>query len=96
MIWVENNVIILPEDAEELLKYAVSPVSVPKFVWDCFKTIEATGFSLTDGDEVIDKAVELGHGDAALWIKPNYDKYFDGMERGFEFEGEVIETTNEE
>ena len=96
MILVENNVIILPEDAEELLKYAVSPVSVPKFVWDCFKTMEATGFSLRDWDEVIDKAVELGHGEAALWIKPNYDKYFDGMERGFEFEGEVIETTDED
>jgi hypothetical protein len=46
--------------------------------------------------EVIDKAVELGHGEAALWIKPNFDKYFDGMERGFEFEGEVIESTDEE
>lgn len=96
MILVTNNVIIFPEDAEELLRYAVSPVSVPKFVWDCFKTMEATGFDLTDWKEVIDKAVELGHGEAALWIKPNYDKYFDGMERGFEFEGEVIETQDEE
>ena len=43
-----------------------------------------------------DKAVELGHGEAALWIKPNYDKYFDGLERGFEFEGEVIETQDED
>ncbi|TAG98267.1 MAG: hypothetical protein EAZ09_22610 [Oscillatoriales cyanobacterium] len=96
MILVTNNVIIFPEDAEELLRYAVSPVSVPKFVWDCFKTMETTGFDLTDWDEVIDKAVELGHGEAALWIKPNYDKYFDGLERGFEFEGEVIETTDED
>ncbi len=94
MIWVENNVIISPEDAEELLRYAVSPVSVPKFVWDCFNTMKAIGFDLTD--EVLDKAVELGNGETALWIKANYDKYFDGIERGFEFEGEVIETTDEE
>jgi hypothetical protein len=96
MILVTNNVIIFPEDAEELLRYAVSPVSVPKFVWDCFKTMEATGFDLTIWNQVIDKAVELGHGEAALWIKPNYDKYFDGLERGFEFEGEVIETKDED
>ncbi|MEG4307349.1 hypothetical protein [Microcoleus sp. D3_18a_C4] len=96
MIWVENNVIISPEGAEELLRYAVSPVSVPNFVWDCLKTMEATGFSLRDWKEIIDKAVELGHGEAALWIKPNIEKYFDGMERGFEFEGEVIETQNED
>jgi hypothetical protein len=94
MIRVENNVIILPEDAEELLRYAVSPVSVPKFVWDCFNTMKAMEFDLID--EVIDKAVELGNGEAALWIKANFDKYFDGMERGFEFEGEVIETTDED
>ncbi len=96
MILVTNNVIIFPEDAEELLRYAVSPVSVPKFVWDCFKMMEATGFDLTIWNQVIDKAVELGHGEAALWIKPNYDKYFDGLERGFEFEGEVIETQDED
>jgi hypothetical protein len=96
MILVASNRIIFPEDAEELLRYAVSPVSVPKFVWDCFKTMEATGFDLTDWHEVIDKAVELGHGEAALWIKPNYDKYFDGLERGFEFEGEVIETQDKD
>ncbi len=96
IILVASNVIIFPEGAQELLRYAVSPVSVPKFVWDCFKTMESTGFSLTNWKEVIDKAVELGQGEAALWIKPNFDKYFDGMERGFEFEGEVIETTDED
>jgi hypothetical protein len=95
-IVVVSNQIIFPEDAQELLRYAVSPVSVPKFVWDCFKTMEAMGFDLTIWNQVIDKAVELGHGEAALWIQPNYDKYFDGLERGFEFEGEVIETTDEE
>ncbi|MEG3844580.1 hypothetical protein QT986_30660, partial [Microcoleus sp. herbarium14] len=94
MIWVENNTIVSPECAQELLRYAVSPVSVPKVVWDCLQAVEAMGFDLKD--EVIDKAVELGNGEASLWIKANYDKYFDGMERGFEFEGQVIETTDEE
>ena len=33
-IAVNNNQIILPEGAQELLRYAVSPVSVPQMVWD--------------------------------------------------------------
>lgn len=96
MIVVASNQIIFPEGAKELLRYAVSPVSVPKFVWDCLKAVQAAGVDLTIWYEVVDKAVELGYGEAALWIKPNIDKYFDGLERGFEFEGEVIETTDEE
>jgi len=90
MIWVENNVIISPEGAQELLRYAVSPVSVPKVVWDCLQAVEATGVPLTGWYELVDRAVELGHGEAALWVKPNMDKYLDGMDRGFEFEGKVI------
>jgi hypothetical protein len=38
--------------------------------------------------------VEFGQGEAALWIKPNIEKYFDGLNRGFEFEGNLIETRN--
>ncbi|MEG4520145.1 MULTISPECIES: hypothetical protein [unclassified Microcoleus] len=96
MIWVENNVIISPEGAEELLRYAVSPVSVPKVVWDCLQAVEATGKPLTHWHGIIDRAVELGHGEAALWIKPNMDKYLDGWDRGFEFEGKVIKITDSE
>ena len=95
-ILVASNLIILPEGAEELLRYAVSPVSVPKFVWDCLKAVQAAGVSLTIWYEVVDQSVELGHGEAALWIKPNIEKYFDGLNRGFEFEGEVIETKDED
>jgi hypothetical protein len=40
--------------------------------------------------------VELGHGEAALWIQPNMDKYLDGWYRGFEFEGKVIKMTDSE
>ena len=94
MILVENNVIIFPEGAQELLTYAVSPVSVPKVVWDCLEAVEATGVSLTIWYQVVEKAVELGHGEAALWIKPNIEKYFDGLKRGFEFEGKVIQTND--
>jgi hypothetical protein len=92
MILVASNRIIFPEDAEELLRYAVSPVSVPKFVWDCLEAVQAAGVDLTIWYEVVDRAVELGYGEAALWIKPNIEKYFDGAKRGFEFEGNIIET----
>jgi hypothetical protein len=92
IIVVARNQIICPEDAQELLRYAVSPVSVPKFVWDCLEAVEEAGVDLTIWYEVIDKAVELGYGEAALWIKPNIEKYFDGTKRGFEFEGNIIET----
>ncbi|WP_293337701.1 hypothetical protein [Microcoleus sp. CAWBG58] len=95
-IWVENNVIISPEDARELLRYAVSPVSVPKVVWDCLQAVEASGKPLTHWHELIDRAIELGHGEAVLWINPNMDKYLDGCDRGFEFEGEVIESIDED
>jgi hypothetical protein len=91
-IVVINNHIIFPEDAQELLRYAVSPVSVPKFVWDCLEAVQSAGVDLTIWYEVVDKAVELGYGEAALWIKPNIEKYFDGTKRGFEFEGKIIET----
>lgn len=94
MIWVENNVIISPEGAQELLRYAVSPVSVPKVVWDCLQAVEATGVPLTGWYELVDRAVELGHGEAALWVKPNIEKYLDGLNRGFEFEGKVIKMTD--
>ncbi|MEG4861764.1 hypothetical protein QUB75_31105 [Microcoleus sp. K1-B6] len=93
-IVVARNLIILPEGAQELLRYAVSPVSVPKFVWDCLKAVQAAGVSLTIWYEVVDRSVELGHGEAALGIKPNIEKYFDGLNRGFEFEGNLIETTD--
>jgi hypothetical protein len=56
--------------------------------------VQAAGVSLTIWYEVVDRSVELGHGEAALWIKPNIEKYFDGLNRGFEFEGNVIETTD--
>jgi hypothetical protein len=92
IIVVASNQIIFPEDAQELLRYAVSPVSVPKFVWDCLEAVQAAGVDLTIWHEVVDKAVELGHGEAALWIKPNIEKYFDGAKRGFEFDGNIIET----
>ena len=91
-IVVASNLIILPEGAQELLRYAVSPVSVPKFVWDCLKAVQEAGVSLRIWYEVVDRSVELGHGEAALWIKPNIEKYFDGLNRGFEFEGNIIET----
>ena len=77
-----------------MFRYSVSPVSVPKFVWECLKALQAAGVSLTIWHEVVDKAVELEHGEAALWIKPNTEKYFDGLKRGFEFEGNIIETTD--
>ncbi|MEG4811845.1 hypothetical protein QUA82_27675 [Microcoleus sp. F8-D3] len=96
MIWVENNAIVSPEGAQELLRYAVSPVSVPKVVWDCLQAVEAAGKPLTDWYGIIDRALELGHGEAALWIKPNMDKYLDGWDRGFEFEGKVIKMTDSE
>lgn len=89
-IVVASNLIILPEGAQELLRYAVSPVSVPKFVWDCLEAVQEAGVSLTIWYEVVDRSVELGHGEAALWIKPNIEKYFDGLNRGFEFEGNII------
>lgn len=94
MIFIENNVIILPEGAQELLRYSVSPVSVPKFVWDCLQAVKAAGVDLRVWYEVVDKAVEFGQGEAALWIKPNIEKYFDGLNRGFEFEGNLIEMRN--
>ncbi|MCU0541931.1 MAG: hypothetical protein MUE44_07025 [Oscillatoriaceae cyanobacterium Prado104] len=92
MIWVANNQIIFPEGAPELLRYAVSPVSVPQMVWDCLAAVEAAGVSLTIWYQVVEKAVELGHEEAAQWIKPNIEKYLDGLKRGFEFEGKVIQT----
>jgi hypothetical protein len=92
IIVVASNQIIFPEGAQELLRYAVSPVSIPKFVWDCLEAVQAAGVDLTIWYEVVDKAVELGHGEAALWIKPNMEKYFDGAKRGFEFDGNIIET----
>ncbi|MEG3894833.1 MULTISPECIES: hypothetical protein [unclassified Microcoleus] len=54
-IVVASNLIILPEGAEELLRYAVSPVSVPKFVWDCLNAVQGAGVSLTIWYEVVDK-----------------------------------------
>lgn len=92
MIWVEHNVIISPDGAQELLRYAVSPVSVPKVVWDCLQAVEVAGVSLTVWYEVVDKAVELGQGETVEWIRSNMDVYIDGLERGFEFEGKIIQT----
>ncbi len=91
-IAVNNNQIILPEGAQELLRYAVWPVSVPQMVWDCLAAVESAGVSLTIWYQVVEKAVELGHEEAVSWIKSNIEKYFDGLHRGFEWEGKVIKT----
>lgn len=92
IILVEKNQIILPEGAQELLRYAVSPVSVPKMVWDGLAEVEAAGVSLTIWYQVVEKAVELGREEVVEWIESNMEKYYDGLHRGFEFEGKIIKT----
>lgn len=89
-IVVEKNQIISPEGAQELLIYAVSSVSVPKFFWNALEAVVAEGKPLGGFYELVDRAVELGYGEVALWVKPNIERYLDGLQRGFEFEGKVI------
>ncbi|MGL5059941.1 MAG: hypothetical protein ACRC62_08150, partial [Microcoleus sp.] len=92
MILVEKNQIILPDGAQELLRYAVSPVSVPKMVWNCLTAVESAGVCLTIWYQVVEKAVELGYEESVEWIEANMEKYYDGLHRGFECEGKIIKT----
>lgn len=91
-ITVENNKIICPEGAELMLKEAVSPVPVPLNVWQGLEAVKAAGTPLMLWYRVIDQATALGYPETAKWVESHIEKYVDGLERGFEADGRVLES----
>lgn len=90
-IAVDNNLIISPDNAEEMLKYAVSPVQVPLMVWRGIEAVQKSGTSLMFWHHCVEKARELGYWEAPVWMESNVERYYDGLQRGFEADGQVIE-----
>lgn len=91
-ITVVDNKITWPEGAEELLQYAVSPVQIPLAIFQVLETIQASGTPLINWHEVMDRAEALGYPEIERWIKTNPEKFFDGLKRGFEANGKVLES----
>ncbi|MFB2923674.1 MULTISPECIES: hypothetical protein [Aerosakkonema] len=91
-IIVEDNTIVCPEGAEKLLRYAVSPVQIPQAVFQSLDAIEKAGTALINWRCVMEKATVLGHCETAMWMESNVEKYFDGLQRGFEADGKVLKS----
>lgn len=90
-IIVENNLIVSPAGAEEMLKETISPMQVSPTVWQGLEAVQKSGMSLTFGHNSCQKARELGYEEAAVWIESNLHEYYHGLRQGFESDGKVIE-----
>lgn len=84
-IVVVDNQIVQPEDAEDKLAFATSPVLVPHSVWLGFYAVHNTDPSrLVSWVATLRRVTELGHPETASWIEENLTKlYAPGIDRGF-------------
>ncbi|MCL1471103.1 hypothetical protein [Argonema antarcticum] len=91
-IHVENNKIVCPSGAEELLSYAVSPVQIPLAVFQSLEAVQLAGISLANWHGVMEQATALGYPETVKWMESNIEKYFDGLQRGFEANNRVLKS----
>ncbi|GAA6614977.1 hypothetical protein [Scytonema sp. NUACC26] len=84
-IVVVDNRIVQPQDAEDKLAFATSPVLVPQSVWvGLYAVHNADPTRLVSWVATLQRAIDLGYPETASWIEENLTKlYAPGIDRGF-------------